>query len=325
MKKAFFIFLSISASVIGCKKDKGPGKQGITEVYVAGSDFEMMALWNNNKQLLFEEQGNYGWIGSTYGITVKDTSVYVAGISTYDAVYYKDGVQTKLADGSEHPAYAYSIFFSGNDMYVAGSKRKAVNGFQVVEVGYWKNGVFNPLQEHPIAECYDVTVVGGKVHAVGYMDNVAVYWNDGDSTVLTRDFFSSANAIKAIGNDIYIAGNGDGKGIYWKNGVRNELEGDYTFAADIDVSGTDVYVAGTVTNDTKPFAAYWKNGKKFEFERGYATGIQILDGDVYISGYVDIENIPTAVYWKNGVRNIAGVSSSPGLPVKTTGIGIVKK
>jgi hypothetical protein len=330
MKKVFLVLTTISLFLFSCKKNDGPAKLGITDVYVAGKDFNsVVALWHNGQQLFWE--GTYGWTGDAYGVTIQDTNVYVAGNRDNRALYWKNGEEVYLSDPETETAVARSIFFAGSDMYIAGTRLVLSNAYQA---GYWKNGVFNILYNVPYknAECRDIAVMNNTVHAVGYADLsptgsggdiAAIYWKNGDTTILARGGFPLLNAIRLIGDDVYITGRNTYNGAYWKNGVAHDL-GQYTEAQDIDVLNGDVYVVGYEYFNGQT-AVYWKNGEKVELGNGIATGIQIVDGDVYIAGYVDIDNVSTAVYWKNGVRNTAGVSSSPGLGVATSGIGVMKR
>lgn len=328
MKQLCMSLTAISLVFFSCKKDNTPQKPVVTDVYVAGKDFNsVVALWHNGQQLFWE--GSYGWTGSAYGVTIKDTNVFVAGRRDNQALYWKNGEENFLSDPVTETAQANAINFSGNDIYVAGYRLKSTSESQA---GYWKNGVFNPLfsELYKQAECRDIVVVNNTVHAVGYADIgvgspqlAGIYWKNGDSTILKKDGFTMLNALKVVSDNVYIAGTNFPNGAYWTNGEMHDL-GQYTDALDIDEWNGDVYVVG-YTYDNDRTAVYWKNGQLIVLEKGIATGIQIVDGDVYICGYVDIDNVSTAVYWKNGVRNVAGVSSSPGFEVTTSGIGVMKR
>jgi hypothetical protein len=137
VKKVFLVLTTISLFLFSCKKNDGPAKLGITDVYVAGKDFNtVVALWHNGQQLFWE--GTYGWIGDAYGVTILDTNVYVAGNRDNRALYWKNGEEIYLSDPDTETAVARSIFFAGNDMYIAGTKLVPSNAYQA---GYWKNGV----------------------------------------------------------------------------------------------------------------------------------------------------------------------------------------
>lgn len=72
----------------------------------------------------------------------------------------------------------------------------------------------------------------------------------------------------------------------------------------ITPTGTDIYVAGTITTAKNvTVAAYWKNGVAHLLADStlysFTNAIAVKDTDVYIVGMVD--NVAT--YWKNGIPN----------------------
>jgi hypothetical protein len=328
VKHFCILVAAICIIFFSCKKNDTPPKPVVTDVYVAGKDFNsVVALWHNGQQLFWE--GTYGWAGSAYGVAINDTNVFVAGRRDNQALYWKNEEENYLSDPYTETAQANAINLSGNDIYVAGYRIKSTSESQA---GYWKNGTFTALfsERYKQAECRDIAVINNTVYAVGYADIgvgspqlAGIFWKNGDSTILKKDGYTMLNALKVMDNNVYIAGTNFPNGAYWTNGEMHDL-GQHTDALDVDVWNGDVYVAGyEYSNDH--MAVYWKNGQLVTLEKGIATGIQIVNGDIYICGYVDIENVSTAVYWKNGVRNVAGVSSSPGLDVTTSGIGVMTR
>lgn len=92
---------------------------------------------------------------------------------------------------------------------------------------------------------------------------------------------------------VYMAGNGHAGGIltaqYWKDEVVTYLDdGVYdTYASDILVSGTDIYVCGRQeTYDNTYVAKYWKNNEVYtltsDVYHGDATAIALMGDDVYV-------------------------------------------
>ena len=73
------------------------------------------------------------------------------------------------------------------------------------------------------------------------------------------------------------------------------------------ISGTDVYVAGFITNAAGNEAAcYWKNGTQTDLysdlsgtASARANSIVVSGSDVYVAGYID-EGTKAAGYWMNG-------------------------
>ena len=74
----------------------------------------------------------------------------------------------------------------------------------------------------------------------------------------------------------------------------------------MDVSGSDVYLAGYKSNGTKNVATYWKNGQEVALTDGtntaFLSDICIVGNDVYAVGYeYNTDNRSVAKLWKNGI------------------------
>jgi hypothetical protein len=173
---------------------------------------------------------NLGY-GSPTSITVSGNDVYVAGRKSGRAVYWKNGTEVFLTDGSIGDAVARSITVSGTDVYVAGYEYYPAETRNKVK--YWKNGIETILTEGSNNE--------------------------------------EATSIAVVGNDVYVAGyeytvSGSTKSIakYWKNGTEVNLTDGSSLAKaySIFVDETNVYVAGSerIISGSKDFAKYWKNG-----------------------------------------------------------------
>ncbi|MFA6504831.1 MAG: hypothetical protein WCT14_01965 [Treponemataceae bacterium] len=103
----------------------------------------------------------------------------------------------------------------------------------------------------------------------------------------------------------------DSVAAYWTDGVRTDLS-EPSVGQGIDVSGSDIYVAGYFidTADSNNFIpSYWKNGVRTALSRvssqgGQANCIVVSGGVVYVSGYTMdsfFNNVPC--YWVNGTRH----------------------
>jgi hypothetical protein len=114
------------------------------------------------------------------------------------------------------------------------------------------------------------------------------------------------------GYDVYVTGTyligGDGQACYWLNGTKTDLSnGLNALLKDMYVSGTDVYISGTVNNNP----AYWKNGTFVSLaltgtpgEWAWAEGIAVSGTDVHVVGSHSTDEGFQATYWKNGVRTV---------------------
>lgn len=123
--------------------------------------------------------------------------------------------------------------------------------------------------------------------------------------------------------DVYVAGyeySGVAPGVapgakYWKNGVATSLTDGVNIsgAYSIDISDTNVYVAGYRLNGSSQFVAtYWKNGEAVNLTDGernaVAYSIAVSGNDVYVAGVewsypvLGSSIMTRAIYWKNGAR-----------------------
>jgi hypothetical protein len=310
MKKILLIIPVISVWLFGCKKELS---------YIQASSTQASSK-NTSTQV----------------------DVYVAGTeesgSGYVAKYWKNGQAVSLTDGTTYAA-AYSIFVSGNDVYVCGNVGYVVDAVTSPQAYYWKNG--SPII---LGAGYarSIAVSGNDVYVCGYTGDAfhgyhACYWKNGNITYLpenTRsdDYWddypvsstdSKAYSIFISGSDVYIAGQetivrdgGSGiSAVYWKNGneiylIKGSFAGSKNDAANsIFVAGQDVYACGALD------ARYWKNGSSFYLwgSGGYITmanSVSVSGTDIYVAGtQKDGKLYQTAFnqlrrfvakYWKNG-------------------------
>ncbi|MBI2730287.1 MAG: hypothetical protein HYX40_05990 [Sphingobacteriales bacterium] len=247
-------------------------KNGISE-FLNLPDYPRSLTVSNNDIYI---TGNSGYLDGTGG----------------NAAYLKNGDKIDLPSGSTG-AMSTALAVSGTDVYVSGIgiTGNIYNGPQNHIAKYWKNGnAMNLTDGSHFAQAWSIAVSGNDAYVAGmewngrtYQDangnpdqkSVAKYWKNGNPVILSDGTEEAwANAITVSGADVYVAGtewNGNPYQIqgsayiyrksiarYWKNGkVVNLTDGtEDAEAKSIAVSGTDVYVAGTVNG----YATYWKNG-----------------------------------------------------------------
>ncbi len=315
-----FVFIAFFA---GCTKAKtgtysatgGPG------LYIAGDDGGHPLLWKNGVENTLSSTK-----GSASRVLVWNNAVYMAGVDSESLalnpggsggsyVYWKDGVQTKVASAAVGPAGAGDVAVSGNDVYYVGGR-------------LYKNGVWAPLPGELFLQA--VTLNGADVYAAG-SDSVgdAVYWKNGVLHVVAQGFYPAASSgtdpgavcIVISGNDVYVGGfNIDIDAAYWKNGVETKLTSaipgsTVSSVSGLFVAGNDVYASAYLivpTNGGSNAAAYWKNGNEVDLPMngattGYAQSIFVSGSDVYVAGWTFPGG---AVYWKNGVETVLSANGS---------------
>jgi hypothetical protein len=236
-------------------------------------------------------------------------SVYIAGIVymgktpvTPFPCFWKNGVKTDLSlpKFTIGGGLGYSIYVSGDDVYIAGWIKvytgKPDLGY-VSRPCFWKNGARTDL------DLPRKTEDGGNGLASSiFISNGDVYIAGSYSETWNR---VSSSSIPCI----------------WKNGIRTDLAtiDDPAQANSIFVSGNDVYVAGDEYLEEPEhtfFPCYWKNGVRTDLPsakdaetiwESSAKSIFVSGNDVYAAGYIQtystalhLRNIPC--YWKNGLR-----------------------
>jgi sulfur transfer complex TusBCD TusB component (DsrH family) len=159
---------------------------------------------------------------------VSNGNTYVAGWEwkenyTYLAKLWKNGEETALADNH---SFAYSIYVSGNDVYVAGYDASG----DVHKAKLWKNGVATVLNSgFGYSEASSVFVSGNDVYVAGEEEdangnNLARLWKNGVATSLgdgSRP--AGAMSVYVLDSNVYVLGveiNANDRivGKIWKNG-----------------------------------------------------------------------------------------------------------
>lgn len=228
---------------------------------------------------------------SNNDIYIAGSSMYLTGTGG-NAAYLKNETKIELPSGSTG-SISTAIAVSGNDVYVAGIgiTGNIYNGLQKYIAKYWKNSNAKNLTDGTNdAQAWSIDVSGNDAYVAGYEWNgksyqdasgstykksVAKYWKNSQPVILTdgtEDAYTES--ITVSGTDVYVAGtewNGKSYQIqgsayiyrksiakYWKNGKAVILTDgtEDAEAKSIAISGTDVYVAGTMNG----YATYWKNG-----------------------------------------------------------------
>ncbi len=188
------------------------------------------------------------------------------------------------------------------------------------------------VETGPLFKKGDVLFIGGGVDTNGHV--VAAYWKNNVMTRLSNDPYNLAGAamttgLAVSGNDLYAVGYVSNPvmetaAVYWKNGVLIRLADWGSYANSIYISGTDVYIAGTVSNK----AVYWKNGvlntlSGNPLQNSDAESVFVSGNDVYVSGAADDGSLSysflKAAYWKNNVP----VQLTGGVYSRATGISVV--
>ena len=267
-------------------------------------------------------------------------SVYAVGYESNGTVtvakYWKDNVAVNLTDGTRN-AQASGIYISGSDVYISGFEMNA-SGIQVAK--YWKNGTEVVLSDGTRNElAYAIAVSGNNVFVLGDLysaDTKTVYtreWVNGTAYTGTGGIPSGVtlalsfnSAVTQSNGVFYLAGTTKTQtsaglvesAITWSHTLPFALVApttitDNSVANSIAVSGSDVYVAGTVKGQLAPsystIAYYWKNKFPFPLTDGTrgagALGICTSGTDVYVCGYEQTGpssgSYPAiAKFWKNG-------------------------
>ena len=287
----------------------------------------------------------------TYTVTSMGPDVYVAGVDGVYAVYWKNGQEVLLSDGTQ-AAGATSICVSDGDIYVA--------GYDGTVAKYWKNGTAVSLAVgNYFSRAYGIAVSGNNVSVCGYETSamgpeytLAKHWTNGMATTLfASPQISVANALVYVANTLYVTGINFGRnadnlntGFYYASpgpGMANYLTADTTFSVATSICSTasgSVLVGGYISVgsglNVKAEPQIWSNSlpiyHDYSIDQGYCYGIAVDSlgilytvGNTIIPGQKTIATVwkglgPTSNYLSDGI-NPAGAY---GIAVKGTDVYI---
>lgn len=287
------------------------------DVYVAGSVGAQACYWKN---------GVLNGLQSLLD-TLQATSIYVANGNVYVGVSQPVIYEAQLT----HPGQ-YFIISAANGQQGYGLGQN----LQLQQSGIYASGT-------DVYNSGSYSIKGGIDFGAEYYLPQACYWKNGNTQVVlpfefnfsyyystnSRSLFSYAATIAVSGSDVYTAGNvgwaypndntsGTAYPAYWENNTaymlgEQTVNGLPTFplgtASSICLSGSDVYIGGTVYQNNTNSACFWKNNGTTTFlprQGDYAEGnsISVSGSDVYMAGTDYTSNPETykACYWKNGAE-----------------------
>lgn len=199
--------------------------------------------------------------------TQNPVDVYIAGVKTNNAAYWKNNQSYLLTGGSG--GEATKICVSNNNVHVLG--KKTLDNW-ITEYLYWENGnltnlntAFNTPGQY-VRSITDMEVVDNDVYFVGYTKNPLiaaesyelVYWKNGVKTVLDNNInnITFQAKIKVVNNTVYVIGYTSNcfnscHGIYVNNVFQSFSVG--VLSKDITVKENQVYVYGTITTTNTGF------------------------------------------------------------------------
>lgn len=330
----------VIATIVGCKPEETDDHcknnlkdEDETGIDCGGSCPDSCYIYTGRKVYVCGYQGDVAkyWIDSTTEVILSDSTlgpaqaldifvygndVYVCGFqkegSFNVAKYWKNGVETKLTNGTKHATATHIVVVNG-DVYVAGAERD--NKFVAK---YWKNGTPTSLTDgvnNAYGNCIYVdgqTVYVSGSEAIGAYE-IGKYWvNGGVTNVTASNKIGYCYAIAAANGKVYVTANEDMVCWYQVDGTVNNLTGG-TFAEAMEVDGNDVYVCGSTFGATNN-ALYWKNGNLVTLASGNsheAHDIDVVGIDVYVCGEGDnSDNI--LKYWRNGEEVVVSQSTKFG-------------
>jgi uncharacterized protein (TIGR03437 family) len=248
--------------------------------------------------------GTSSGINFTYTSATTGPDIYIAGSDGVYAVYWKNGTEVRLTDGSK-TSRATSIFISGNDIYVA--------GYEGPVAKYWKNGTGVSLTNGArVCRATGIIADGANVYVSGFVGSplgtdytLAAYWSNGTLSILTdTNHFSMASGLTLYGNIPYITGIESGREGHNVNtafyrsltGITDYFTDDTTFSISTSICtgpGGGTYVGGYISYgaglNAEPEPQVWLNGAAlygtYSIFPGFCYGIAVdSTGEIYLAG-----------------------------------------
>ena len=192
------------------------------------------------------------------------------------AALWKNGVKQELPYGDSPDGLdirTYSVFVSGNDVYVAGCER--YDGVGVL----WKNGIAQVFSTNDRIQESSMFVSGNDVYFIG--SNTV--WKNNE---IIQRLEGTATSVYVVNNEVYVSGyiykKNNRIATVWINGVAHYLtdETTYSYANSIFVSDGDIYVAGI--EDRR--STLWRNGVPQTLPGGSkANAVFVSNNDVYVT------------------------------------------
>jgi hypothetical protein len=214
------------------------------------------------------------------------------------------------------------------DIYISGYLQDSITS-TMYHPFYWKNGAIVMLSYPNYGRANSIFVtdsgdvyVGGELYNESVSDYTPVYWKNGVVTKLTNYYQQGAVTDVKVGNgNVYVSGYiglppPHSAPMYWINGVLHTLTANGGIINSIALQGNDVYLGGSISNDSLIVAPIiWKNENIHFLDThnlGCVYSIAANGNDIIAAGLS--AKLPSFYYcpaiWQNGNRTLC--SDLPG-------------
>jgi hypothetical protein len=208
--------------------------------------------------------------------TQNPVDVYIAGVKTNNAAYWKNNQSYLLTGGSG--GEATKICVSNNNIHILG---KITSDNWITEYLHWENGnltnlntLFNTPGQY-VHSITDMEVVGDDVYFVGYTKNPLIaaeiyelaYWKNGVKTVLDNNINNPTfqAKIKIVNNTVYVIG--------YTSSCFNSCHGIYVNNVFQSVS-VGILLKGLAVNDNQVYVYGTNTTTNTGFYKNLATGVE---------------------------------------------------